>query len=117
MLVMHFMRLADCAQVKIIGVAEDFYTTMNEHIVHQEVSKTMTRYAESKLEIRRGCGVDGSKENEHDAWYCEDDEEPIILLQMTIRSYLMMVAVQPPQQTMHNVFVRQPGYTLHQDKC
>jgi hypothetical protein len=116
MLVMGLMRFSQANQVFVLGGLEPAEPTMDEHIVDQEICKAVQEdtktYKKSIIPA-----VLSTKIDEQDTGNCKDQEEEIIAFKGRSISGLMMVLVKIPQQTMHDVFMRQPGDSFHDQKC
>src|SRR5688572_6102072 len=114
MTMMHFVRPAYGAHISIIGAGKPFKALVNDHIVHHEISKAIGHYAKAYC-LQPVHFAQCTEKNTKKARHREDDEEGIVLFKKTgLR--LMMILVQVPEQTMHDVFMRKPGNAFHDNE-
>jgi hypothetical protein len=113
--VVNFMCLSQSDQVFVFGVFEPFKTLMNQYIVNHKIAKTICgdsagnekQIIESTLNAKiKKCNARNSK----------NDKENIVALKSVFVFWLMVICVKIPHQSMHNVFVREPGDTFHEKK-
>jgi hypothetical protein len=50
------------------------------------------------------------------AHYRIENKEQVVTFEPAIVIFMMMILVETPQKTMHNIFVREPGIELHDQK-
>ena len=109
----HLMRPADRFKIEIVGVPEQFETLVDEYVVNQEVSQAVKGdsqpYPEQVVET-----LLPSEVQRQDPGDGEDQEKEVIVLQKPLRFLLVMIFMQRPQESVHDVFVREPGDPLHQ---
>jgi hypothetical protein len=87
---------------------------MNEQFVHKKISQAVRSNPESKAHGY----PDVVHHAQHDAqptWNGKNQEKGIVFLKKT-RFLGVVVCVQKPQPTVHEVFVRRPCSTFHQNK-
>ncbi len=115
MLVVHFVRAPDRPEINRIGISENFKPLMDKYIVDEEVRKPVYRNAQANPEqvIESLVQADGQTGN---ARRGEDDKKIVILFEEIPIVTLVVIMVQKPQKTVHQVLMRQPGDTFHADE-
>jgi len=111
---MHFVCFADGAHVGVVGAAEETETLVDEHVVHQEISKSVSRNADTD-EQADVVPVHDAEHHQDGAGDGEDEEEGIVLFEETGFG-LVVVFVEDPQQSMHDVLVGEPGHEFHREE-
>jgi hypothetical protein len=114
-LVVHFMRAPDGCEIAVLTVPEKPETLVNKNIMHQEIGKSINgnTKADEEQEI---ITVLHSDKKADDTGNGKDQEEEIVVLEESLRLLVVMVFVQNPQNAMHDVFMRKPGYGFHRDE-
>jgi hypothetical protein len=92
-------------------MCEPFEALMNDHIVHEKVSKTIRHYAEANG-LQPVHALKRAKKNAQKTGYGKDDKEGIVLFKKTGFG-IVMVFVQVPQEPVHHEFMCCPGDSLH----
>jgi hypothetical protein len=92
--VVHLMRPTYCTHIGIIATGKPFKALVNDYIMHQEISKTVSHDTKA-YSLQPVHFIYRSEEYTQKAWYREDDKEGIILFKKT-RPFLVMVFVQVP---------------------
>src|SRR5688572_5061799 len=113
-LVMHFVRPADSAHIRVARMREPFETLMDDHIMHEEVSKSIRHHAKS-YSLQPVYTFQRAEKNTQKAGNSEDDEEGIVLFKKA-RFGIVMIFVQVPEKSMHYVFMGSPGDGLHDNE-
>ena len=109
----HFMGFSNGSKVGVFGIAEPIEPSVNEHIVHQEITQSVggDPGPDPKAEV----GMYAARNEAPRAGDCENQEEGIVLFEKS-RLVLVMVAVEIPHDAVHEVFVRSPCNTFHDQK-
>ncbi|MGV3684611.1 MAG: hypothetical protein ACO1NS_03230 [Daejeonella sp.] len=85
---------------------------MDKDIVYEEVSEAIQSdpkaYPKKKVETILQTQIQGD-----DTGNSKDQKEKIIMFKEAGRLFFVVVSVQSPQQTMHNIFMGEPGYGFH----
>jgi hypothetical protein len=114
MFMMHFMRPADGPHIVAVAFGKPFKPLVNDHIMNQKITEAIRHNAKANglhpPHMIKGAGI-----NQQYAGYSEDDKERIILFEKA-RLHLMMIFVQVPEKTMHDIAVRKPGNAFHDDE-
>jgi len=114
-LVVHLMGPADRTYIIAVCFAEPFEPLVNDHIVHQEISKTICHDAKTDR-LHPPYIIKCAEIDQQYTWYCEDDKECIILFKKT-RLYLVMIFMQIPEKSMHDITMSEPCNTFHTNEC
>jgi hypothetical protein len=115
MLVMHFMRPPDGCEITVLTVPEKPETLVYENIVYEEISKAIDRYAKSYPE-QEIITVLQSNEQADDTRNGKDQKEKIIVFEEAPGLFVVMVFVQYPQDSMHDIFMCEPCNGFHRNK-
>jgi len=115
MLMMHFMCPSNGPDVTAVASCKPFETLMNNNIMNEKISKSISHDTEANR-LHPPYMIERAVKNKQDAWYSEDDKKCVVLLEET-RLYLMMILVQVPEKTMHDITMCKPGNTFHNKKC
>jgi hypothetical protein len=115
MLVMHFMGSSDRFKINGVGISEQFESLMNKNIMYQKVRKSVKCNARAHPKQRMVTGIQAEQQAKNSR-NRKNDEEVIVLFEKITIVALMVVVVQKPEKPMHQVLVRQPGYTFHTNK-
>ncbi len=83
--------------------------------MHQEVTKTVECYSKSNIKSEV-VGIDSAEKNAQKTWDRKNQKEHVIFFKET-RLVLMVVFVEIPHQSMHDVFMRKPGHEFHEEEC
>lgn len=111
---MHFVGLADRAEIQIVGTAKPFETLVNEYIVHQEITDAIQQNAKPNPDPN----VIPRHHSGHDAeptGNCKNQKKGIVLFKKA-RLLGVVIIVQYPKQSMHHVFVREPSHEFHEEE-
>lgn len=104
----------DRFEIGVPNVVEPIEAFVDEHVVYQEVAKTVDQYAQTKSQAPI-VACHHTKHDEKPGWDGEDQEEGVVFLKEA-RLLLVVVLVQIPEQAVHDVLVREPGGELHQNE-
>jgi hypothetical protein len=110
-LVVHFMGPANGAHIGIAAAAEPFEALVNNDVVHQEISDPIGHNAKANG-LHPPNTIHSTKANQQHTGHREYDKEPVVLFKKA-RFFLVMITVQEPEESMHDVSMRQPGYAFH----
>src|SRR6218665_1579264 len=111
MLVVHFMRPANGFYISIIAAGKPFKALMNDYFMYQKISKPIQCYSKT-YGSQPIYFVLQAKHDTQPTGYCKNEKEGIVFFKKTGR-WLMMIFVQVPQKSMHNIAVCKPGNGLH----
>jgi hypothetical protein len=114
MLVMHFMSTANCPEIPVVAVAENFESLVNEYIVHHKIAKSVNGDSDAYVKLDVATGKDTEEHQQH-AWDRKNQEEGIIFFKESCVP-LMVIAVQDPKQSVHHILVCKPGHEFHTEK-
>lgn len=85
-----------------------------ENVVYKEISQTICgnahTYEEPVIEV-----VEFSKKHEQHGWNGENEEEGIVFLEETF-TFLVVITMQVPQESMHYELMGAPGDAFHDEK-
>lgn len=109
-LVVHLVRLADGSQIRVPGVPEPVESTVDENVVDEEVAEAIGSDAHSnpKAEIPSHA----SRDDAPCAGHGENEEEGIVLFEEA-RFVLVVIPVEIPHGTVHQVLVGAPRDPFH----
>jgi hypothetical protein len=101
-----------------IGVAPDpdLDALVKKYIMYHEIGETIQGDPYGSCN-QQGDGVDRSENIAKHGWHCKDHKERIIFLKKGIgllRIPGMVVFMEEPAKSMHDVFVGEPGYKFHE---
>jgi hypothetical protein len=114
MLVVYKMGFPDRAQICIFRASKPLEALVDKDIVYNEIARTVDSNTEPYPYSKIPCG--GPRDKEIGTWDCENQEEGIVLLEEPGFVY-MVVLMKPPHKPVHDIFVGEPGYTFHHNKC
>lgn len=109
----HFMCFSNGTEIYIVCSGQPLETLVNKYIVHQEIRNTVKQDTESN-EKQVIDAVDGAQGHEDHARYSKDEEEDIVAFE-DARFRLMMVAVEMPHETVHDIFMCKPSHEFHEE--
>jgi hypothetical protein len=107
----HLMCPPDTAYIPVVASCKKLYALVNDHIVYQEISKTI----QGDPCTDRSQPVPAIKSAEPDTEYAgnrKNKEERIILFKNPM-AFFMMIFMQIPQETMHDILVGKPCNAFH----
>lgn len=115
-LVMNLVGFADRPEVTIISPGKPLKTLVDEDVVNKKVCDAVKQDPQPNVDQEAQLGVDRTKNETTCAWYGKNEKESIVLFKES-RSSNVVVFVQVPQKTVHDVFVGKPGNEFHEQKC
>jgi hypothetical protein len=110
------MCLSQGPEIYVVGFREPFETLVDKHIVNHEICDTVKGYADADEEHK---AISGHKTADTEKSYGDagkHDKEIIVLFEELLR-LVVVIFMQFPEQAMHDVFMREPGYTFHEAEC
>ena len=107
---MNLMCLSNGHQVGVVGSLKPFESSMDEHIVDNEISQPIKGNSYTNPQSHVGGGPSGDETVR--AGNSENDKKGIVFFKET-RAVRVVVLVEVPHGTMHEAFVSQPGNTFH----
>src|SRR5690349_15850079 len=114
MFVVHLMRPANGAHIKIIASGKPPETLVNDYVVNKKISKTISHYAKAKC-LQPVNFIKRTKEDTEKTGDGKNDKKGIIFFKKP-GTFLVMVFMQKPEKTMHYVTVCEPCYSFHGNK-
>jgi len=114
MLVVHLVRFADGHQVDIFRPSEDFETLVNEDVVDQKVCSTVERDAGPDPHPKV-TSSHGARDETPSTGHSKNQKERIVLFEES-RFVDVVVFMEIPHQSVHEVFVRKPRHSFHRDE-
>lgn len=109
---MHFVSSANTACIPIISLAKKFESLMYEDIMHQEIGSTISCYAGSNCNSE-----DVAAQEKNHADHGVKNEEKVIAFPPRFMVFEVVIFVQKPTKTMHDVFMGKPRHEFHKTKC
>jgi len=115
MLVVLLVCSAQRQKIGTLGVGQKFNPLVDKNIVHEKVSHSVQHNAQS--DVKQIIEVfKRTKVHQSDRWYGKYDKEVVVLFKNALIAVVVMVPVQKPKETVHNIFVDNPGCPFHQCK-
>ena len=114
MFMMHFMRPPDSSYIDIIGTGKPFKSLMNDHIMHHKISNAISHDAKTNC-LQPIHFIIGSKQNAKKTGNCKNQKKASFFSKNP-GPFLMMIFVQVPEKSMHNISMGKPGNAFHQQK-
>jgi hypothetical protein len=105
------MRPPNGTNIPVISAGKQFKSLVNDDIMHQKIPETIGHDTKPDC-LHPPDIIVGPKIDQQDAGQCKDDEEGIILFKKT-RLNLVVIFMQAPKKSMHDVTVRKPGNSFH----
>src|SRR5215203_568746 len=87
---------------------------MNDNVMYQKIPATISHNAKPNC-LHPPYIVKCAEINQKDTWYSKDDKERIVLFKKT-RLHLVMIFMQIPQESMHEITMGKPCNTFHNYK-
>lgn len=113
-LMVHFMRPANSANIGIAAAGKPFHALMNNNIMYQEVGKSICHNTEP-YRLHPPLRLKCAEIYQQHAGNGKNDKEGIVLFKETWFR-LVMIPMQVPEEPMHNILMRSPGYSFHEDE-
>jgi len=113
-LVVHFMRPANGADIGVVAAGKPFKPLVNDHFVHQKIRDTVQckSRADGDAPVLL---VNNTQHDEQPARHRKNEEEGIVLFKKA-GAFVVMVFVEVPQKTVHYITVHQPGNAFHEQE-
>ena len=111
MLVMHFMCPANGTNIAVIAAGKPFESLVNDDIMHQKIPGTIGHDAKT-YRLHPPYIIKCAEIDQQYTWYGEDDKEGIILFKKA-GLHLVMIFMQIPKKTMHDIPMCKPCNTFH----
>ena len=112
MLMVDLMATSNGLKISILGVSEHFEALVDKDIVDQEIGQAVQADAQADPE-QVVISLLHSEEQSGNSWNGEDQEEGVVVLQESLGSLFVVVPVQVPKPAVHDVFMGEPGHSLH----
>jgi hypothetical protein len=110
------VRLTQSPEIDVVGFVKPLKSLVNEHVVNHKIGNAIEGDADANVEHEAIAFYKiADKEKEHG--HTGKHHEKVVIFFKEMFRLVMMILMQVPEQTMHNVLVRKPGYTFHQAKC
>lgn len=111
----NFVRSSDRLEIWVIGVSEHFESLVNENVVHQKIREPVNR--DSQSYPKKGIiALQHAKKQSGNTRQSKNEEEKIIVLKEAVGFLFVVIPMQIPQKTVHDVFMREPGHPFHAEK-
>ena len=114
-LVVHLVCPADSTRVTIVDVAEQLEPLVDKNVMNDEVGKAIGENSQPDSEPDFENSILPQQEKP-DAYDCIDNKKRVVALKPGIVVLAVMVGVQGPEKTVHDVFVRKPGNPFPENK-
>ena len=106
------MRFDQSIEVPLSDFHSKLDTLMNQNIVKEYVKDAVKQHANGKWVEIEGISQSFWKDEKGYRRYTENNSEQIISLESSFPRFVMRL-MPNPQEAVHYVFVRKPGYTFH----
>lgn len=112
---MNFMRFSNRSKVDGIGVSKKFEPLMNKYIMNKKVGKAIDcdTYTDKEPMIESAFNSNNKCENTRKG---KNQKEEVVAFKKVIWINLMMVFVEYPEYSMHDVLMRKPSNKFHGKK-
>jgi hypothetical protein len=110
----HLVGPSDRTYVGIVTAGKPFETLVDDHVMDEEVGKTVSHDAEADRLLPPDIMLE-SEHDEQETGHSENEKESIVLFKKT-RFHLVMIPVQVPEEPMHDPFVGCPGNAFHEEE-
>jgi tetrahydromethanopterin S-methyltransferase subunit A len=112
MLVMHFVRFSNGAEIHIVRMLKPAESSVDKDFVHKKITESVSRdpKAYPKAPIVASHHAKHGKEPGRDG---KNQEEDVVFFKKA-RFMLVVITVKIPAKTVHDVFVGKPGHKLHE---
>lgn len=111
----HFMGSSNAFCVPIISISEYFETLVDKNIVHKKIGKSISKNAQTNGQSSPKTEIAPTHKTAY-THHCIKNKEVIITFPPTAVIFVMMVFVNLPQETVHNVFMCKPRHKFHNAK-
>jgi hypothetical protein len=116
MFVVDLVRSANPTGIPVVGVAEHLKALMDKDIVYHKVSHSIGKDPEAYRQASpKSVVLPGNKTANTNGSI--KDKKGVVAFPPTAVVFVVMVFVQDPQKTVHDVFVGKPGHEFHNEKC
>lgn len=111
MLVMHLVSESDGPDVSVIPMGQPFKAAVNDHVMDEKIGESIGHDPESHS-LQPVPLIEGTDQDAEKAGDGEDEKEGVVLLkEMFARP--VMIGMENPEKSMHDVFVGAPGDAFH----
>jgi hypothetical protein len=112
--VMHLMRLSDGSEVPIVGIVKPFETSMDEHIMYQEIGNSIEQNAQSDIKPE----IIARHHAKHDEQPTGDgiNQKKYIIAFKNVLVRFMVILVEIPHKAMHYKAMRSPRHPFHDEE-
>ena len=111
--VVNLVRFADGHEVGVFRALEPRKPLMDEHVVDEEIRQTIQGNARTNPESE--VSSQASRDEAVRAGDGENQKEGVVFLEKT-GAIRVVILVEVPHRSVHEVFVRQPGHAFHGDE-
>ena len=113
---MGLMSLSQCQEIGTFRISQDLKSAMDENIVDGEICYAIQENSESNEKVVAQAAI-YTNEEKNDAGESKNEKEQIVAFEPRIFiSFVMMIYVYDPQESVHNEFVSKPSHEFHADK-
>jgi len=112
----HFVGAPNGFAITAGCIAEYLKPLVDKNIVNKEICQSIGKYAQtySKSYVQY---AHIPQQEEADTDNCIKDEEGIIALKPRVMVLAVVVFMQAPQETVHNVFMGEPRHKFNHEEC
>ena len=112
--VMHFVCPTNGTDITIISSGKPFKALMNDNIMNEKISNAISHDAKTDR-LHPPYIIECAEIDQQDAWHSENDKECIVLFKKPWLR-LVMISMQIPKKTMHNVTMGKPCNAFHDNE-
>jgi hypothetical protein len=105
------MRPSNGANIRIIAAGKPFKSLVNNDIVNQKIPNAISHDAKPDC-LHPPYIIKCSEKDQQNTWDCEDDKECIVLFEKS-GLHLVMIFMQVPKKTMHDIPMGKPCNAFH----
>ncbi len=106
------MRPANSPGIPVIGVSEHFEALVDEYIVHKKIGQTVCKNPQTNGKSRPKAKIAPTNKTPN-ANQSIKKKKIIVTFPPASVVFVVMVLVQIPQKTVHDVFMGKPGHEFH----
>jgi hypothetical protein len=115
MFMVHLMCFPQSPEIDVVCAGKPLKPLMNKNIMNQKISNTIQgdSYADVKHKPVTFNEVADTKEKHR---YTGKHHKEIVVFFKEMWCFVMVIFMQVPEKTVHNILMCKPGYTFHQAK-
>ena len=109
------MRLSYAPGIFIVGISKQPEPLMNKNIMYNKVGNSVCQNTKTQwLPVPKG-GI-GSDHDQRHTGYSVENKEEIVPFKPGVVVLFMVVFMQTPKESVHNIFMCKPSHKLHKTK-